>query len=130
MGEKSMTRSHGGGNMGRETIEKESLRGEAAESSGKHLGTFGIHFGALWEPFGRHLGGRRVKRHLEARSHIMCLTLEHNAKVPFRFQFYDVFLRVPSIMAAYLQLVLLPGSAADPAYLARPLYQDRENPCS
>ena len=44
-----MTRSHGGGNMGRETIEKESLRGEAAESSGKHLE-------AIWDPFRSPLG--------------------------------------------------------------------------
>ena len=104
------------------------------ELSGSHLGviweTVGSHLGAIWDPFGRHLGGWRLKRHLEARSHIMCLTLEQNAKVPFKFQFYEVFLRVPSIMAAYLQLDLLAGSATDPAHLARPLYQDRENPYS
>ena len=111
------------------------------ESSGSHLGVIwgssGRHLGVIWDPFGshlgsiwRHLGGWRLKKHLEARSHIMCLTLEQNAKVPFKFQFHEGFLRVPSIMAAYLQLVLLPGSAGDPAYLARPLYQDRENPYS
>ena len=74
--------------MGRETIEKQSLREEASESSGRHLGAvwdpFRSHLGAIWEPFGRHLGGWRLKRHLEARSHIMCLTLEQNAKVLFK----------------------------------------------
>ena len=103
-------------------------------SSGRQLGViwepFGSHLGAIWDPFGRHLGGWRLKRHLEARSHIMCLTLEQNAKVPFKCQFYEVFLRVPSIMAAYLQLDLLTGSAADPGYSSRALYQDRENPIS
>ena len=104
------------------------------ESSGRHLGViwdpFGSHLEAIWDPFRRHLGGWRLKRHLEARSHVMCLILEQNANVLFKFKFYDVFLRVPSIMAAYLQLVLLPGSAPDPTHLARPLYQDRENPYS
>ena len=41
--------------MGRETIEKESLRGEAAESSGKHLAIsepFGSHLGDIWEDVG------------------------------------------------------------------------------
>ena len=100
------------------------------ELSGGHLGdsweSFGSHLGSIW----RHLGGWRLKRHLEARSHIMFLTLEQNAKVPFKLQFYDVFLRVPSIMAAYLLQDLLPGSVTDPADLARPLYQDRKNPYS
>ena len=104
------------------------------EPSGGHLGdiweSFGIHLGAIWDPFRRHLGGWRLKRHLEARSHIMCLTLEQNAKVIFKCQFVVVFLRVPSIMAAYLQLDLLPGSVPDPAKAARPLYQDRKNPYS
>ena len=111
------------------------------ESSGSHLGVIwgssGRHLGVIWDPFGshlgsiwRHLGGWRLKRHLEARSHIMCLTLEQNAKVPLTFQFYEVFLRVPSIMTAYLQQDLLAGSVPDPAHLARPLYQDRENPIS
>ena len=89
------------------------------ESSGRHLV-------AIW----RHLGGWRLKRHLEARSHIMCLTLEQNAKVPLKLQFYNVFLRVPSIMTAYLQQDLLPGSVPDPGYSSRALYQDRENPIS
>ena len=104
------------------------------ELSESHLGviweTVGNHLGAIWDPFWRHLGGWRMKRHLEARSHIMCLTLEQNAKVPFEFQFYDVFLRVPSIMTAYLLQDLLAGSATDPGYSSRPLYQDRENPYS
>ena len=46
--------------MGRETIEKESLRGEAAESSGKHLGAiwdpFRSPLGAIWETSGRTYG--------------------------------------------------------------------------
>ena len=93
------------------------------ESSGRHLGT-------TWDPFGRHLGGWRLKRHLEVRSHITCLTLEQNAKVPLQFQLYEVFLRVPSIMTAYLQQDLLAGSVPDPGYSSRALYQDRENPIS
>ena len=111
------------------------------ESSGSHLGVIwgssGRHLGVIWDPFvshlgsiWRHLGGWRLKRHLEARSHIMCLTLEQNAKVPSTFQSYAVFLRVPSIMTAYLLQDLLAGSATDPAQVARPLYQDRENPYS
>ena len=95
-------------------------------SLGIILDPFGSHLGSIW----RHLEGWRLKRHLEARSHIMCLTLEQNAKVPLTFKFYAVFLRVPSIMAAYLQLDLLAGSAPDPIHLARPLYQDRKNPYS
>ena len=104
------------------------------EPSGSHLvviwESFWSHLGAIWDPFGRHLGGWRLKRHLEARSHIMCLTLEQNAKVPLTFKFYEVFLRVPSIMTAYLQQDLLPGSVPDPGYSSRALYQDRENPIS
>ena len=100
------------------------------ESSGSHLGdiweSFGIHLGSIW----RHLGGWRLKRHLEARSHIMCLTLEHNATVPLKFWFHDVFLRVPPIMTAYLQQHLLPGSVPDPGDSSRALHQDRENPIS
>ena len=108
-------------------------------SSGSHLGVIwgssGKHLGAIWDPFGshlgsiwRHLGGWRLKRHLEARSHIMCLTLEQNAKVPLKCWFYIVFLRVPSIMAAYLQLDLSPAAADGAAKESRPLYQDRKNP--
>ena len=108
------------------------------ESSGSYLGviwggiweTVGSNLGAIWDPFGRHLGGWRLKRHLEARSHIMCLTLEQNAKVPLTFQFYDVCFRVPSIMTAYLQQDLLAGRVPDPGDSSRALYQDRENPIS
>ena len=106
-------------------------------SSGSHLGSSGRHLGVIWDPFGihlgsiwRHLGGWRLKRHLEARSHMMCLTLEQNATVPLKLQFYEVFLRVPPIMTAYLQQHLLPGSVPDPGDSSRALYQDRENPIS
>ena len=110
-------------------------------SSGSHLGAIwgssGRHLGVIWDPFGshlgsiwRHLGGWRLKRHLEARSHIMCLTLEQIAKVPLQFKIYEVFLRVPSIMTAYLQQDLLAGSVPDPGDSSRALYQDRENPIS
>ena len=96
-------------------------------SSGRHLGViwdpFGSHLGSIW----RHLGGWRLKRHLEARSHIMCLTLEQNAKVLLKCKLYDMFLRVPSIMAAYLQLDLLAGSVTDPADFARPLNKTNTN---
>ena len=101
-------------------------------SSGRQLGViwepFGSHLGAIWDPFGRHLGGWRLKRHLEARSHIMCLTLEQNAKSSLKCQFYIVFLRVPSIMAAYLQLDLSAAAVNGARHRPRPLYQDRENP--
>ena len=104
------------------------------EPSGGHLGdiweSFGIHLGAIWGPFGRHLGGWRLKRHLEARSHIMCLALEQNAKVLFKCWFYIVFLRVPSIMAAYLRTDMSPAAADGAGHTSRPLYQDRKNPYS
>jgi hypothetical protein len=46
MEKKSMTRDHAGRVIGREIIEKESLRREA---SGRHLG-------GIWEASGKHLG--------------------------------------------------------------------------
>ena len=83
-------RHNGGDIMGVIWRSSGSHLGVIWESSGGHLGdiweSFGIHLGAIWDPFRRHLGGWRLKRHLEARSHIMCLTLEQNAKVPL-----DVF---------------------------------------
>ena len=66
------------------------------ESSGGHLEyiweSFGIHLGPIGEPFGshlgsiwRHLGGWRLKRHLEVRSQITSLPLPCNATVPLKF---------------------------------------------
>ena len=58
-----MTRNHGGGIIGRESIEKESLRGKASsmwDASERHLGGIweasGRHLGGIWEAAGRHLG--------------------------------------------------------------------------
>ena len=62
-------------------IKMESCGGHMWHISGK--GGTGRHLGHIWG----HLGGWRLKRHLEARSHIMCLTLERNAKVPLKCQF-------------------------------------------
>ena len=106
-----------------------------------HLGviwkSFGSHLGVIWDPFGSHLGsiwrhlaGWRLKRHLEARSQITSLPLQRNAKVPLKFQFHEGFLRVPSIMTAYLQQHLLPTCVDDSSDSSRALYQDRENPIS
>ena len=111
------------------------------ESCGGHLEdiweSFGIHLGAIWEPFGshlgsiwRHLGGWRLKRHLEVRSQITSLPLQRNAKVPLTFQFHKGVLRVPSIMTAYLQQHLLTTCVQDLRYSSRALYQDCENPIS
>ena len=111
------------------------------ESSGGHLEdiweSFGIHLGSIWEPFGshlgsiwRHLGGWRLKRHLEVRSQITSLPLQQNAKVPLKFQFHEGVLRVPSIMTAYLQQHLVPTCVNDSRDSSRALYQDRENPIS
>ena len=86
--------------------------------------------GIIWESSGSHLGEWRLKRHLEVRSHITCLTLEQNAKVPLKFKFHDGFVMVPLSLAAYLQQYLRAAASADPRYPARPLYQDRENPYS
>jgi hypothetical protein len=111
------------------------------ESSGGHLEdiweSFGIHLGPIWEPFGshvgsiwRHLGGWRLKRHLEVRSQITSLPLQWNATVPLKFQFHEGVLRVPSIMTAYLQQHMLTTCVNDLRYSSRALYQDRENPIS
>ena len=110
-------------------------------SSGSHLEdiweSFGIHLGAIWEPFGshlgsiwKHLGGWRLKRHLEVRSQITSLPLQQNAKVAFKFQFHEGVLRVPSTTTAYLQQHLVPTCVNDSSDSSRPLYQDRENPIS
>ena len=54
-----MTRNHGGGIIGREIIEKESLRGEASRRhlggiwSRRYLGGIWRHLGGIW----KHLGG-------------------------------------------------------------------------
>ena len=95
------------------------------EWSSSHMSS-GRHLGSIW----RHLGGWRLKRHVEVRSHIMCLTLEQNAKAALKFQFYEGVVRVPSIMTAYLQSDLCHGFSPDPAYRSRALYQHRENPYS
>ena len=99
--------------------------------------SFGSHLGVIWDPFGshvgsiwRHLAGWRLKRHLEARSQITSLPLQRNAKVPLKFQFHEGFLRVPSIMTAYLQQHLLPAGVDVSSYSSRALYQDRENSIS
>ena len=106
-------------------------------SSGIHLGviwqTLGIHLGSICNPFGKHLehlGGWRLNRHLEVRSHIMCLTLEQNAKVALTIQTHEGVLMVPSIMTSHSQQHLPPGGAPDPGDSSSPLYQDRENPIS
>ena len=98
-----------------------------------------------WEPSGRHLGGSRrlqeapggsrklqeapggSRRLREVKSDT---PLSYNAKSSPKCQYYILFLRVPFALTAYLQQDLLAGSVPDPAYLARPLYQDRENPYS
>ena len=100
------------------------------ESSGNHLGEIRKSFGSLLGSIWRHLGGWRLKRHLEVRSQITSLPLQRNAKVALKFQFHEGVLRVPSIMTAYLQQHLLPGSVPDPGDRSRALYQDRENPIS
>ena len=82
-----MTRNHEGDIIGRGIIEKGSLR----EASGRHLG-------GMWEAAGdsRRLpdapgSSRRLQEALEAKSDA---PLSQNAKVPFKFQFHDVFLKV------------------------------------
>ena len=63
-----------------------------AESWGGHLwhilgkGGTGSLLGSVW----RQLAGWRLKTHLEARSHIMCLTLERNVKVALQLWFYEI----------------------------------------
>jgi len=59
MEEKSMTRNHGGGIIGRGVIEKESLRREA---SGRHLG-------GIWEASGKHLALQEAMGLQEAPNH-------------------------------------------------------------
>ena len=100
------------------------------EASGRHLGGIWEASGSLLVSIWRQLGGWRLKRHLEGRSQIMCLTLQRNAKVPLKCQFHEGLLRVPSIMTAYLQSDMVGGFFTDPADRSRALYQHRENPIS
>ena len=95
------------------------------------------HLGVIWETFGSHL--RAFGIHLEtsgrveaeeARSHIMCLALQRNAKVPLKCQFHEGVLRVPSIMTAFLQSDMVGGFSTATPYRSRALYQHRENPIS
>ena len=55
------------------------------------------------------------------------VTLERNPKVPFKCQFYDVFLRVGVTKYCKLQYKLLPGSATAASHPALAPYQHREN---
>ena len=57
-----------------------------------------------------------------------CIFTLFLSKVPSFCQLYDVFLKVPSILTAYLQQLMLPGSMHGAEHRAKPLYQDRENP--
>ena len=104
--------------------------GGSWEASGKHLGEIMKSFGSLLGSIWRQLGGRRLKRHLEVRSHIMCLTLERNAKAALKCQFHEEVLMVPSIMTAYLQSDMSGGFSPDLSDRSRALYQHRENPIS
>ena len=139
MEEESWGRNPGGG-----VAEGKSLRRHLEgiwEASGRHLGGIwevsGRHLGGIWKPSGsllgsiwRQLAGWRLKRHLEGRSQIMCLTLEQNAKVPLEFKFHEGLLRVPSIMTAYLQSDMGAGFSTVTSYRSRALYQDHDNPIS
>ena len=112
------------------------------ESSGSHLGVIwgssGRHLGVIWEPFGSHLGsiwetsGRMEAE--EASGGQISYYVPHSrteCKSSIKIlEFYEVFLRVPSIMTAYLRLQdLRAGSVhGSQRILARPLYQDRQEP--
>ena len=103
---------------------------EAEETSGRHLG-------GIWEASGKHLGGIwEASGRMEAEeasggqisNYVPHSATECNSSI--KCQFHEGLLRVPSIMTAYLQLDMVGGFWADPAYRSRALYQDRENPIS
>ena len=69
-------------------------------------------------------------RHLEVRYHKPSLPFEQNANSSLQLIFYEGLLSVTSIMTAYLQQLMVTGSAAGMWDRSWPLYQYRENPYS
>jgi len=58
----------------------------------------------------RHPGGTQgIQGSKGLRERNIATPLSYNAKVPFNFQFHEGFLRVTSILTAYLQWFGLPG---------------------
>ena len=97
MEEESVMRDHGGRVMEKESLVRKSCRrdsnhgGESWKRFMEQVSWRRNHGGSIEEASGKHLGDiwEASGRHLDK----SCTTLEQNGKVPFKCNFYDVFLR-------------------------------------